>query len=246
MIPSFVQALQDYRNGKEVIYLNKILKSLTGEVVQLELSGKPSIKGLLVDLGGDLLVLYDGKEYLYVPLLHVKSVNIINQADLDEQFNMPGDTDVPNISVDETVSLRKVLTTAKGLFVEIYVTGNKPLHGYITNILNDYFAFYSPIYKTMYITLNHLKWLIPYSINERPYDLNNKALPLQPTAFPLARTFEIQIEKLVNELVVFNVHEMESISGKINKVEGNIVEVQTARNNSIYLNFNHLKVVHKV
>lgn len=226
--------------------LNKILKAMIGEVVQLELSGKRGLSGLLVDLGGDLLVLYDGKEYLYIPLLHVKSVKLIDRKEMDYNFNLPGDTDTPSISVDETVSLRKVLTTAKGLFVEIYVTGNKPLHGYITSILNDYFAFYSPIYKTMYITLSHLKWLIPYSNNERPYDLNNKALPLQPTAFPLARTFEIQIQKLVNELVVFNVHEMDSISGKVNRVEGNIIELQTVRNNSIYLNFNHLKLVYKV
>jgi len=226
--------------------VNKILKDLMGEVIHLELTGKQGLNGLLVDLGGDLLVLYDGKEYLYIPILHVKSVNKINRADLDYNFNLPADTDSPSIGVDETVSLRKVLTTAKGMFVEIYVTGNKPLHGYITSILNNYFAFYSPIYKTMFITLNHLKWLIPYSNNERPYNLNNKALPLQPTALPLARTFEIQIEKLVNELVVFNVHETESISGKLNKVEGNIVELQTARSNSIYLNLNHLKLVYKV
>lgn len=226
--------------------MNKLLKGLIGEVIHVELSGKQDLNGLLVDLGGDLLVLYDGKEYVYISILHVKNIHSIKRSEVDFNFHLPSETDIPSISVDETVSLRKTLTTAKGMFVELYVTGNKPLHGYITSVLNNYIAFYSPIYKTMYITLHHLKWLIPYSNNEKPYNLHDQALPLQPTALPLARTFEIQIEKLVNELVVFNVNETESISGKINRVEGNIVELQTARNNSIYMNFHHLKLVHKV
>ena len=81
---------------------------------------------------------------------------------------------------------------------------------------------------------------------ERPYNLSNQALPLQPNSLSLARTFEVQIEKLIDELVVFNVYENDSVCGKVNRIEGNIIEIQTARNNLSYLNLHHLKLVYKV
>ena len=51
---------------------------------------------------------------------------------------------------------------------------------HITGIMNNYFVFQSPVYKTMYISLNHLKWLIPYAQNDKPYGLDNHTITLQP------------------------------------------------------------------
>ena len=98
----------------------------------------------------------------------------------------------------------------------------------------------------MYISLNHLKWLIPYTQNESPYGLDNHNVSLQPNNESLASTFEVQVEKFKNKIVVFNIDGNKSFIGKINKVEDQIVEIQTARTNSIYLNLNHIKTLHQV
>lgn len=197
-----------------------------------------------MDIGSDLIVISQGLDYLYIPHLHVKSIRILNAEEIEKDFAKP--EGVPGIALEENLSFRKVLTNAKGMFVELYVSGDEILHGYITSIMNNYFLFYSPIYKTMYITLNHIKWLIPYQISQRPYGLDIKDFPVQPTNFPLARTFEVQIEKLKNELVVFNLGEENNPIGKINGVINNMVELETARKQAIYLNLHHIKTIYKV
>jgi hypothetical protein len=142
------------------------------------------------------------------------------------------------------MSLRKVLTSAKGMFTEIYVTSNQPLHGYITSIMNNYFVFYSPVYKTMLISLNHLKWLIPYTYNQRPYSLTNEDFPLKPVPFSLARSFDIQLEKHIGELVIFNIGDNPNLIGKLQSVQDSFIELITARQEAVYLNLSHIKTIH--
>jgi hypothetical protein len=101
---------------------------------------------------------------VYLPLFHIKNTHINQNSDED----IPSPDESPNLDSDEELSLRKVITLAKGVFTEIYVTG-KALHGYIVSIMNNYFIFYSPVYKMMFIPINHLKWLIPYSSDNRPF-----------------------------------------------------------------------------
>ena len=91
-----------------------------------------------------------------------------------------------------------------------------------------------------------MKWLIPYAQNEKPYGLDNHSVSLQPNNDSLASTFEVQVEKFKNKIVVFNTGGNKSFIGKINKVEDQIVEIQTARTNSIYLNLHHIKTIHQV
>lgn len=222
--------------------MNKLFQTLIGEVVQIELSRKNMVVGTLIDLGSDVIVVYNGNDYIYLPFLHIKNLRLLEKF----EFEITSPMGAPNISADQNLSLRKVLTLAKGMFVEIYVTNEKTLHGYITSIMNNYFVFYSPIYKTMFITLNHLKWLIPYKDNQKPYGLTIQDLPVHPTNLTLARTFEIQVEKLKNEVVMFNIGENNNVIGKINNVESNVVELQTAKDLPIYLNIHHIKTVHKV
>ncbi|WP_019242944.1 MULTISPECIES: hypothetical protein [Bacillus] len=221
--------------------MNKLFSTLLGEVVQLELSRKNVVVGTLIDFGSDLIVVYNGNDYIYMPIFHMKNIKLVEK--IEDEIMAP--MELPSISVDENLSLRKALTLAKGTFVEIYVTNEQTLHGYITSIMNNYFVFYSPIYKTMFITLNHLKWLIPYKNNQKPYGLSNQDFPLQPAYLTLARTFEVQIEKLKNEVVMFNLGENNNVIGKVNNVESNIIELQTAKNPPIYLNIHHIKTVHK-
>jgi hypothetical protein len=227
------------------IGLNKIIQRLVNVVVRIEVSGKIYISGRLIELGSDTLVLFDGKDYYYMPLVHIQKIEVDDNHERD--IEIPADS--PSITSEydnDEMSLRKVLTQAKGEFVEIYVTAGKPLHGYITSIMNNYFVFHSPIYKTMYIAIKHLKWLIPYTNSQPPYGLENQNFPMPVIYTSLARTFEVQIEKFKNKIVIFNVGESTNHIGKINNIEEQIVELQTARDQPIMINLQHIKTLHMV
>ncbi|MEH7120949.1 DUF2642 domain-containing protein [Neobacillus vireti] len=218
------------------------LKENIGKHIKVEISGKKFIYGLLVDIGSDLWVIFNGVDYLYIPTIHIQNWQFMKQYEIDEiTFS---DEPTPIYNHNEEISLRKTLTAAKGIFVEIYVTSNQTLHGYIISIMNNYFVFYSPIYKTMFISLNHLKWLIPYTNNQRPYGLSNASLPVSPSNLSFARSFEVQIEKLIGELIVFNIAENENVIGKIQSINNNFVELISAKEEPIYINFQHIKTVH--
>lgn len=128
--------------------------------------------------------------------------------------------------------------------MEVYVIGNKSIHGYITNVLNDYFTFYSPVYKTMLISMNHLKWLTPYQKNITPYTLGNDALPVQPTPLPLQRSLEGQLKKMEGHLVIFDLGDHPMKIGLLKEVKNNIIHLVTASGESVYWKVIHLKTVH--
>jgi hypothetical protein len=218
------------------------LKGIRGKYINLEISGKKYLSGLLCDIGSDLWVLFNGTDYLYIPIIHIQNWHFMKQDEIDEiTFS---DEPAPIYNHNEEISLRKTLTAAKGIFTEIFVTSNQSLHGYIISIMNNYFVFYSPIYKTMFISLHHLKWLIPYSNNQRPYGLSNANLPVNPSNITFARSFEVQIEKLTGELIVFNIGENENVIGKIQGIKSNFIELISAKEDPVYLNLQHIKTVH--
>ena len=218
------------------------LKDKIGKYIKLEISGKKIISGLLVDIGSDLWVVFNGNDYLYIPIIHIQNWQFLKQDEIAEiSFN---DEPTPIYNHNEEISLRKTLTAAKGIFTEIYVTSNQALHGYIISIMNNYFVFYSPIYKTMFISLHHLKWLIPYTSNQRPYGLSNSSLPVNPSGHTFARSFEVQIEKCVGELIVFNIGENENVIGKVQGIKNNFVELISAKEDPVFVNMQHIKTVH--
>ncbi|NYF24936.1 DUF2642 domain-containing protein [Sporosarcina sp. JAI121] len=225
--------------------MNKIIQSLINEVVQIEVSGKKQLKGTVIDLGSDMIVLFNGIDFVYIPLVHIQNFAV----DRDNEDDLKAPMEFPSIISDENnedLTFGEVLLKAKGKYVEIYVTGGHTLHGCISSIMSDYLVFDSPIYKTMYIALSHLKWLIPYSQNEKPYGLDDRKTTIQSDQELLPNTFEVQVEKLASEIVVFNIDGNKSFIGKLNNIEGQIVEIQTARKNSIYVNLQHIKTLHKV
>jgi hypothetical protein len=218
------------------------LKDNIGKYIKLEISGKKFISGLLIDVGSDLWVIFNGYDYLYIPAIHCQNWKYLQQDEIDEFTISEGSTPIYNHN--EEISLRKTLTAAKGIFTEIYVTSNQALHGYIISIMNNYFVFYSPIYKTMFISLNHLKWLIPYTNNQRPYGLSNANLPVNPSNITFARSFEVQIEKLTGELIVFNIAENEHVIGKVKEIKDNFVELISAKGDPVFINLQHIKTIH--
>ncbi|WP_247739268.1 hypothetical protein [Bacillus sp. 165] len=107
------------------------------------------------------MVVFDGQRFLYIPLLHVHKIKLSDTT--NGEVGQPAGFSLSEKV--ESISYRTILTNAKGLFTEIYVTGNQSWHGYIINVLSDYFVFYSPVYKIMFIPLHHLKWLTLYNQN---------------------------------------------------------------------------------
>jgi hypothetical protein len=227
--------------------------TLLGKRVHVLISGNKSFRGELTDLGEDILVLFDGQQfvYVYIPLLHVHR---INHSNIDEDTNNPSHFSLakdinhpsePSLAEEmESISYRSILENAKGRFIEIYVTGNKSFHGYITNVLSDYFVFYSPVYKVMFIPFHHLKWLTPYNRSITPYTLSNEKLPVNPSNVPFLRSLEEQLKTLEGKLVVFDGGEDPMKIGLLKKVKDNLVELAIANGESVYLTLTHIKSVH--
>lgn len=207
--------------------------------VMVELSGRIKFTGVLVDYGLDIIVIYNG-EFLYIPLmqLHNIKLNPHHDSKLGDPLDAPIEKDT------DKISFRKILNNAKGMFTKIYVIGNQIIHGYLLSILNDYFVFYSPVYKTMFISFNHLKWLIPYSQNVTPYSLNNQQLPVSPTQLTIPRSFEEQLKRLEGNIVVFDIADHPGKTGLLKKVGNQMVQLVTGEGEEICWNVQHIKTVH--
>lgn len=214
------------------------LNSYLDQNMELEVSGDKVLQGKLVDVGTDITVLFNGKDYLYIPFMHVQHFwsNQDNNEVYEETGAKPFDT--------TTLSVRSVLTTAKGLYLEIRVAGKQSVHGYVIGVQSDYIIFYSPVFKTMYIPLQHLKWLIPYQTWETPYSLENKMMPVNPSNLSSARSFDVQLQKLIDKVVVFDLGLVERRIGRLKKVEPNFIHLVSAKGDVILINVNHIKCVH--
>lgn len=216
------------------------LKGLLNSPIIIEVSGGIHHTGILVDQGTDIYVLFDGQEYIYIPSIHVHNI----QKNKEYENDVLNNSDLPIDSHTDVISFRKILMNAKGLFVKIYVTGGKTLHGYITNVMNDYFVFYSPIYKTMFITLSHLKWLIPYKDNHTPYTLSSAKLPINHSTLPLSRTFDDQCKKLEEQMIVLDLGDHLQKTGLLKSVYENKLALVNAEGETIYWNLNHIKIIY--
>lgn len=224
-----------------------LLQHLNKEIVVIELSGEKILNGSVVDLGSDIIVIYDGSMFVYLPIDHIRSLEI----DDDNENNIQQPSESPSFTSQATnkdLILTNILSQAKGMHVEILVTRNQVIHGVIGAVMSDYFVFESPIYKTMFISTKHLKWLIPYSEDQFPYGLNeSEFLSLSSIKYPsLSNTFNSQIAQLRNQLVVLNLGKGYSHIGKVTDVNNQIIEVQNGKSNSTYFNLSHIQTVHQV
>ncbi|WP_276352763.1 DUF2642 domain-containing protein [Cohnella caldifontis] len=216
-----------------IMYLN--------QPVSLTVSGgRLPIKGTLVDIGHDILVLHNGTQFLYVPIVHVQQLTRCAASEAD--FGPPPD---PPLEGTAELSYRKVLMNAKGMFSELYITGNQSVHGYVTSIMNDFFVFYSPMYRSLYVSMRHLKALIPYHEQTTPYALEHEKFPVNPAPATLARTFDQQLKKFEGEFVVLDLGEHPGKIGLLKSVSSNLVELVTADGAHTFLHLDHVKTIHK-
>lgn len=218
-------------------------KSLLGKQIELDIPGKiPMIKGVLIDVGNDIFVVYNGEQFLYIPTFHIHLMKLAKH--INPELNFIPDSPSPFENQNEEISYRKILMNARGVFLEVYITGNQSISGYITSIMTNYFIFYSPVFHTLIIPLHHLKYLIPYSPNATPYSLSQDHFPLIPTNMSLARSFDQQLKKLEGTLVVLDLGDNPHKIGVLKKVENSRVELITANEESVYLHIDHIKTVH--
>lgn len=211
--------------------------------VEVVISGNTRFVGTLIDIGQDIFVIFDGCNYLYIPLLHLHQMNKTINTNTEKPILIdPEDTMMQ--AENNSFSYRNTLNKVKGKFIEIYVTGDRSIHGYVTSVLNDYILFFSPVFKTLFISMHHLKWFTPYSTEQTPYTLDNSQLPIVPSSVSLVRNFEEQIKKYVGQLVIFDMGEVPEKVGLLKDVSNNIIELINASGESIIWKLNHLKTMH--
>jgi hypothetical protein len=213
------------------------LKLYIGKIIEVEISSKKTIVGKLLELGSDLIVLFNGQQYVYLPLVHLLSVKSGESTDteyiIEETAPFEG----------AQLSLKQILTNASGIFVELFLTGNHIVHGYIQNVQEDYIVFDSPAFKTMYIPVAHLKWLIPY-LNQTPYQIKT-GQQINSSCESFAQTFEEQMKKSLGKIVLFDLGKDSEKIGILNGVENVLVELVKGNGKTIYLNMAHLKSMHE-
>ncbi|NRD81145.1 DUF2642 domain-containing protein [Bacillus sp. BRMEA1] len=209
--------------------------------VEVEISGGIFHKGTLIDSGLDIVVIYVGKtnSFLYIPFVHIQRLRELPKWDEDMTYDTPSEKPIEA----EAISYRKILMNAKGLFVKVYMSDNQSFHGYVSSIMNDYFVFYSPVHKTMFISMNHVKWMIPYPPDTTPYALENEKLQLTPPPTSLARSFEEQLKRLENQLVILDGRDNPEKIGLLQKVCNNKVILVTAEGEIVYRNLEHVKSI---
>lgn len=217
------------------------LDALLGQTVYAELAGKVCKTGYLIDYGDDLFVLYDGRQYVYIPFLHTQLLTRNTVEDIVIQ--PPDQAQIGNQS--PKITLREMLTNATGQFLELWATGRQPLHGTLAHLQDDFLVFESPVYKTMYVSLDHLKWFIPFASTHLPYATPLPQATSTVDVSQLPPTFEEQVQRLVGSLVVFDAGEMTEKIGTLMQVNPNgMLELITATGEKMYLNLHHLKTIH--
>jgi len=215
------------------------LSQYTGQMIEIGLSAKKTITGKLVEYGSDILVVYNGRIFYYIPFMHIIFIKKSDSTE-NEDFSLAPS---PIEKDSNQTTLSKILTNAKGKFVELYITGNHSVYGYITHIKKDYIAFYSPAFKTIFVPIGHLKWLIPY-LDKTPFRVNVEPHFISSDLI-ISDTFEEQLKKLMGEVVILDLGVNPYKIGMIKNVEKNMVELITGDGQMLYLNLLHIKSLHR-
>lgn len=225
--------------------MSEIIQGFVNEVIHLEIAGNQVISGRLIDVEPEVIVLFNGADFVYVALDHVQKFKG-KQKD-DTEIEIPDNFPIMvNEQVIETTSLRETLLQAKDKFTEIYVCGSRSVHGVVTKVMKDYVVFESPVYKTMFLSLDHIKWLIPFKQDEEIFGEDTTSFLVKSANEQLQDTLKEQFESWTNRIVVVNTEGPKSQIGKVIAVEPRMIELQGVKNQSIYANLQHIKTVHLV
>ncbi|WP_054954732.1 hypothetical protein [Paenibacillus dakarensis] len=213
--------------------------SMLNRPVEVELSGhKMQLRGHFVDIGNDVLVLFSKSRYYYIPIHHLQHLR------LADEWDTPVSDEPAPLKEHTHISYRKMLMNSRGTFSEMYLGGQHALHGYVTSIMNDYFVYFSPLYRTVYIPIHHVKYLVPYPPNVTPYTLSQEHFPIQPAVVSLSRTWDQQLHKLQGQLVIFDLGGHPQKTGLLQSIDNNLIELIQADGRSNFVHADHIKCVH--
>lgn len=214
------------------------------EYVTVSLIGDQLFKGTIFDSGSDIIVLFNGENFIYIPVSHIEYI----VADTpDTEFAEPSDSPIiPLIDNKKNLTFESIPKEAKGINQEICIIGKKYLYGTILEVMEDYLVFDSPIYKEIYIPIKHIKWLIPYTSNERPYGLTETEFSWKQAKKEFEANFQQQPAVLLNKLIVLNMGEKTHHIGKVKSINGKMLELITAKEKRTYVNIEHIQTIHCV
>ena len=222
------------------------MQNLNKKIVIIEMLGGKFFNGSLVEVSSDIVVLYVKNQFVYIPMDHIHSLKIDyeNENNIEQPSYIP--TFISQIE-NKDLNLPNILSLVKGIHVEIMVTRNLALHGVITSVMDDYFVFESPIYKTMFIATKHLKWNIPYFQDELPYDLSeNEFLKMSSKKGQVfKKTFTSQLAELNNQLVVLNLAKEYSQIGRIKNVNDRFIVLKNGNSELSYYNIGHIQIIYQ-
>ncbi|MCZ8514623.1 DUF2642 domain-containing protein [Paenibacillus filicis] len=219
----------------------KTIQAFLNQQVELTVSGKKDpLRGKLLELGSDILVIQDDLQFIYIPILHLQQISISKKPEAESEAAAAAVWEPKS-----DLSYRKVLMNAKGMFTELFITGNKSIHGYVASIMNDFFVFHSPLHHFLLVSMRHLKYLIPYEPNTTPYSMNPSAFPLYPNPISLARNMEQQLKKLEGEFVVLNLGENAETIGLLKTADSPLIEIVNSTGASSFMHIDHVKTVHR-
>lgn len=216
------------------------LKPFIGKIIEVKLSGKRVIGGILIEVGSDIIVLHVMNKFLYVPTSHIHSINLTPSEDYTINMQDIKWSEQPK----EDFSFRTSLINAQAVFIETSLGKDQYVHGYIKHVLDDYIVFYSPVYKMLFIPLQHIKWISPLQLDKPPYEFNQSLLPdYFQKSNDFSATFAEQLKKYINKIVVFDVYFHIQRIGKIASLYQEQVEIVTGTNEHLYLNLTHIKSI---
>lgn len=211
------------------------------QIVELELAPKKTLVGRLVEVGSDIAVLFNGHHFLYVPVAHLLSVKRGESTNANSEYLTNQST--PLEKDTKLLTLKQIVTNASGIFVELFLAGNHTVYGYIKHIKENYIVFDSPAFKTIYIPIPHIKWLIPH-LNQTPYQMKT-GQQLMSSDESFAPTFDEQVKRFIGKIVLFELGKDPQKIGLLTSVENSLLELVSGNGNVIYLNISHLKSMHE-
>lgn len=219
------------------------LTSVIGQHIELTISGRPQLDiGLLVDAGDDIIVILRQERYYYIPTKHIHHFRVVPSPEKETEGTLYGNP--LEWAAGESISFRKTLYNARGVFMEVYMTGVHTLSGYLTSIMNDFLVFYSTVFHTVYVPLDHVKSIMPYPANKPPFSMENERINVKPTGLTLARTFEQQLKKMEGSMAVLDHGEALDKFGILQSVDQGFLTLVMADGEPVIWNIQHIKSVH--
>ncbi|OPH57585.1 hypothetical protein BC351_03415 [Paenibacillus ferrarius] len=209
-----------------------------GKLVHIELLGDRDKMGYLIDAGSDIIVIYMDKKYVYLPITHIKNI------ELNTEDNANQDAPPDPISQTGHINFVGVLHNAVDRFVEIYLSDHQTLHGYVKYIAQDYLVFYSALYPKLYIPIIHIKWISPYESHQTPYSMNQKNWTTDTadsSLDTLPPTFGQVLKGLEGEMICLDAGLHASQIGLLEKMNDSFIELVTADENKLHFNVQHIR-----